>query len=62
MLKQSLEYADGIIQGNETLNPEIEKFIKKSGKPFLSYKNELEYMDSFNEFYDVMLEEANVLT
>jgi starch synthase len=62
MLKQSLEYADGIIQGTETLNPELEKFIKKSGKPFLTYKNELEYMDSFNEFYDVMLEEANVLS
>ena len=62
MIKQSLEYADGIIQGAEKLNPEIEKFIKKSGKPFLSYKNELEYMDAFNEFYDEMLEEANVLS
>ncbi len=62
MMKQSLEYADGIIQGSENLNPELEKFIKKSGKPFLSYKNELEYMDSYNEFYDVMLEEANVLS
>jgi starch synthase len=61
-MKQSLEYADGIIQGTENLNPELEKFIKKTGKPFLTYKNELEYMDSFNEFYDVMLEEANVLS
>jgi starch synthase len=30
MIKQSIEYADGVIQGNEKLNPEIEKFIKKS--------------------------------
>ena len=62
MIKQSIEFADGIIQGSEKLNPEIEKFIKKSAKPFLSYKNELEYMDAFNEFYDEMLEEAKVLS
>lgn len=62
MIKQSIEFADGIIQGAEKLNPEIEKYIKKSGKPFLPFKNELEYMDAFNEFYDEMLEEANVLS
>jgi starch synthase len=61
MLKQSIEFADGVIQGTENINPELEKFIKKSGKPFLPFKNELEYMDSFNEFYDIMLEDANVL-
>ena len=62
MMKQAVEYADGIIQGSEKMNAEIEKFIKKSGKPLLPYKNELEYMDAFNEFYDEMLEEANVLS
>jgi starch synthase len=62
MIKQSIEYADGIIQGSEKLNPEVEKFVKKSGKPFLGFKNEVEYMDAFNEFYDVILEEENVLT
>ncbi len=62
LLKQSIEFADGIIQGAENINPELEKFIKKSGKPFLPFKNELEYMDAFNEFYDEMLEEANVLS
>ena len=62
MIKQSIEYADGIIQGSENINADLEKFIKKSGKPFLSFKNELEYMDAFNDFYDEMLEEANVLS
>jgi starch synthase len=62
MLKQSIEYADGIIQATEKLNPEIEKCIKKSGKAFLGYKNELEYIDAFNEFYDEILEEANILS
>jgi starch synthase len=62
MIKQAIEFSDGVIQGTENINPEIEKFIKKSGKSFLSFKNEMEYMDAFNEFYDEMLEEANVLS
>lgn len=62
MIKQSVEYADGLIQGSEKLNTEIEKFIKKSGKPFLTYKNELEYMDAFNDFYDEIMEDASVLS
>lgn len=62
LLKQSIEYADGIIQATEKLNPEIEKCVKKSGKAFLGYKNELEYIDAFNEFYDEILEEANILS
>jgi len=62
MLKQSIEYADGIIQASEKLNPELEKCIKKSGKAFLGYKNDLEYIDAFNEFYDEILEEANILS
>ena len=57
-VKQALEFADGVIQGSEKINPEIEKCIKKSGKPFLSFKNETEYMDACNDFYDVVLEEA----
>ena len=61
LVKQSIEYADGVIQGSDKMDPEIEKFIKRTAKPFLSFKNELEYMDAFNEFYDEMLEEANVL-
>jgi starch synthase len=62
LLKQSIEFADGVIQATETINPELEKFIKKTGKQFLGFKNELEYMDSFNEFYDMILEEADVLS
>jgi len=61
MQKQAIEYADAILQGSETLSPELDKFIKKTGKPFLEYKTETEYMDAFNEFYDSMLEEVVVL-
>ncbi len=59
-VKQSIEFADGVIQGSETINPEIEKYIKKTGKPYLTFKPETEYMDACNDFYDMVLEEVNV--
>ncbi len=62
MQKQAIEFADAIIQGDETLNTDIEKHIKKTGKPFLAYKNEIEYVDAFNEFYDSILQEESVLS
>ncbi len=62
MQKQAIEFADAIIQGDETLNADIEKHIKKTGKPFLAYKNEIEYVDAFNEFYDSILQEESVLS
>jgi starch synthase len=61
MQKQAIEFADAVFQGSEKLNPELEKFIKKTGKLFLGFKSETEYMDAFNEFYDSMLEEVVVL-
>ena len=62
MQKQAIEYADAVIQGDETLNTDIEKYIKKTGKPFLAYKNEIEYLDAFNEFYDSIFQEVDVLS
>lgn len=62
LLKQAIELSDGVIQACDVMNADIEKFIKKTGKPFLAPKGELEYMDSFNEFYDMILEEADVLS
>lgn len=59
-VKQAIEFADGVIQGSEKINPELDKFIKKAGKPFLPFKSETEYMDACNDFYDMVLEEVNV--
>jgi starch synthase len=60
MLKQAIEFSDGVIQGSETISDDLAKHIKKTGKPFLGYKDELEYMDAFNEFYDDILAEVQV--
>lgn len=55
--KLAIQYADGIIKGSETINPDVEATIKESGKPCLDYQSEETYIDAYNEFYDKVLEE-----
>jgi starch synthase len=52
LTKLAINNADGIIQGSEKINPEIENYIKNSGKPFLEYQPEDRYVDAYNKFYD----------
>ncbi len=50
--KQAIKFSDGIIQGSETIDPELDKYIKDSGKPFLGFQPEESYIDAYNDFYD----------
>jgi len=56
--KLAIDYCDAVIRGSEKINPEIEKYIKKSGKLSLEYVGEEEYIDAYSEFYDAVLEEV----
>lgn len=56
--KLAIDLSDGVIKGSAKINPEIEKYLKKSGKPVLEYKNEEEYIDAYSDFYDAVLEEV----
>ena len=56
--KLAIDLADGVIKGSPKINPEIEKYLKKAGKPVLEYKNEDEYIDAYSDFYDAVLEEV----
>lgn len=62
LMKLAIDHADGITLGSEAINPEVEKYARKSGKPVLDYKGEAMYTDAYNEFYDLILEESTVLT
>ncbi len=56
--KLAIELSDGIIFGNQDIDPEMEKFVKsKSKAPILEYKNEEEYIDAYSTFYEKILEE-----
>lgn len=61
MMKLAIDFADGIAFGSEAINPEIEKYAKKSGKPLQEFKSETEFADAYNEFYDLVLEDSSIL-
>ena len=61
LMKLAIDHADGISFGSETINTEVEKYAKKSGKPILEFKGEAEYADAYNEFYDLVLENTTIL-
>jgi starch synthase len=55
--KQAIDLADGIIKGSAKLHPEIEKYIKKSGKLVLEHIAGDDYVDAYSEFYDAVMEQ-----
>ena len=60
--KLAIDYSDGIILGSENVNADLVKHAKKSGKLLLTYKNETEYIQAYNEFYDAVLQGVEELT
>mgnify|MGYP001054018533 FL=1 len=57
LTKLAIDFADGIIQGSETINQEVLDYISaKKDTPFLPYQSPETYMDEFNKFYDVVLD------
>jgi starch synthase len=54
--KLAMEYSDGVIQASEKVNANLLEDIKKSQKLFLPYVSEENYVTSYNEFYDKVLE------
>lgn len=55
--KLAIDLADGVIKASAKINSDIEKYIKKSGKPVLEYIPGDEYIAAYSEFYDAVLEE-----
>ncbi len=59
--KLAIDHADGIIKSSAKINPEVEKHIKKSGKPTLEFIEGDEYLNAYSEFYDEILAEVEEL-
>jgi starch synthase len=53
--KLAIKYSDGIIIGSEDINEELKKFLSTVNKPVLEFKDETEYIDAYNDFYDKIL-------
>jgi len=56
LTKLAIDFSDGIIEGSLDLNPDLVEYAKsKKGIYYLSYQNEVNYIDEFNQFYDSIL-------
>jgi starch synthase len=51
--KLAIDYSDATIKGSETINNELEDYMKVSGKPFLDYQSKESYIDSYFDFYNI---------
>ena len=54
--KLAMQYSDAVIQASEKVNSNLLEDIKNSQKLFLPYVSEENYVTSYNEFYDKVLE------
>jgi starch synthase len=59
--QNAISKSDAVIQGSETMNPEVRAYIKKQNKPFLDFKTTEEYIDAYNSFYDELLVEDTAM-
>ena len=55
VIKMAINHSDAIIVGSTKVNQEILKHIKTSGKLILEHQPEDNYIDAYNNFYDVVL-------
>ncbi len=51
--KLAIDFSDATIKGSETINPELEDYMKASGKPFLDHQSKENYIDSYFDFYNI---------
>ncbi len=52
VMKLAVHFSDAVIQGSETVNPEIVRFVAESGKVFLPHQGREEYIEAYHSFYD----------
>ena len=60
MIKAAIDFSDGIIFGSAEINPELKKYVKESGKPFLEFQPMEKYINAYSDFYDEILVNESV--
>lgn len=58
LTKLAIDHSDAVIKGAAEIDSDVEKYIKKSGKPSLKYHSKENYIDAYSEFYDAVLAEV----
>ncbi|MDD4754719.1 MAG: glycogen/starch synthase [Prolixibacteraceae bacterium] len=50
--KMAIDNSDAVIKGEKDINPDLEKYIRSSGKSFLDYQPKDTYIEAYNDFYE----------
>lgn len=56
--KLAFDYSDGIIFNSPDIDPELKAYAQKSGKPTTEYTNPEEYITTYDQFFDKILEDS----
>ncbi len=59
--KGAVRFADAIIKGDETLPDKVDKLIDDSGKPVLNYQMLEDFLPSYLDFYQALMEEEETV-
>lgn len=51
LCKFAIDYSDGVVQSSANADAELVEYAKASGKPFLAYPGDENYVDAYNDFY-----------
>jgi starch synthase len=60
IVQAAIDYSDGIVLTKD-IKKRLLTYVEKSGKPVLQHPDDDNYVDMYDEFYDELLEKANVL-
>ena len=55
MMKNAIDFSDGIILGSENVNGELMEYVNESDKPQLAHQSLDRFIDAYNIFYDKIL-------
>lgn len=59
--KLGAQYADAVIMGEDTINEDLNTYISSLNKPILECQPEESYISEYSQFYDTILEDADLL-
>ncbi len=57
LIKAAIDHSDAVIWGVETINQEVEQYLKSYKKPVLEFQSMETYVQNYNEFYEKILEQ-----
>jgi starch synthase len=57
LMKLAVNFSDAVIQGSEKISDEIIDYTKQNKKLFLPFQSADSYIDTYNQFYDSVLEQ-----